>query len=76
MLAPHPPSSAHHRGYSAPGIEKASQHVYDNEEISKISEVCMSMYSSYSFPILLFGFDALPLSLSLSWKNRRTSTTI
>ncbi|KAF1949784.1 thymine dioxygenase [Byssothecium circinans] len=38
MKAPHPPGGAHHRGYSAPGSEKVSQHVYDEEEIAKISE--------------------------------------
>ncbi|KII86504.1 hypothetical protein PLICRDRAFT_44099 [Plicaturopsis crispa FD-325 SS-3] len=31
MLAPHPPSGTHHRGYSAPGKEKAVQHIYDEE---------------------------------------------
>ncbi|CCM03542.1 uncharacterized protein FIBRA_05676 [Fibroporia radiculosa] len=36
QLAPHPPSGTHHRGYSAPGIEKVSQHVYDSDEITKI----------------------------------------
>ncbi|PCH40084.1 thymine dioxygenase [Wolfiporia cocos MD-104 SS10] len=36
MLAPHPPYGSHHRGYSAPGMEKVSQHVYDMEELAKI----------------------------------------
>jgi len=35
QLAPHPPSGTHHRGYSAPGLEKVSQHVYDPSELSK-----------------------------------------
>ncbi|OJD35885.1 flavonol synthase flavanone 3-hydroxylase [Diplodia corticola] len=29
-LAPHPPGGSHHRGYSAPGVEKVSQHVFDD----------------------------------------------
>ncbi|KAF8516546.1 Clavaminate synthase-like protein [Hysterangium stoloniferum] len=33
MLAPHPPSGTHHRGYSKPGLEKVTQHVYDTEEL-------------------------------------------
>jgi len=33
QLAPHPPSGTHHRGYSAPGVEKVVQHVYDAEEL-------------------------------------------
>jgi len=35
MLAPHPPSGTHHRGYSKPGLEKVSQHVYDTEELAR-----------------------------------------
>ncbi|TCD67332.1 hypothetical protein EIP91_000253 [Steccherinum ochraceum] len=35
QLAPHPPSGTHHRGYSAPGIEKVVQHLYDRDEIEK-----------------------------------------
>lgn len=31
MLAPHPPGSAVHRGYSHPGLEKVSQYVGDSE---------------------------------------------
>ncbi|KAJ7118265.1 thymine dioxygenase [Mycena epipterygia] len=33
-LAPHPPSGAHHRGYSAPGQEKVIQHVYDADAMA------------------------------------------
>ncbi|KAJ7676988.1 thymine dioxygenase [Mycena polygramma] len=33
-LAPHPPSGTHHRGYSPPGQEKVTQHVYDPDEIA------------------------------------------
>ncbi|KAH7137971.1 hypothetical protein B0J11DRAFT_545880 [Dendryphion nanum] len=36
MLAPHPPGGAHHRGYSAPGLEAVSQHVYDDDKIDEV----------------------------------------
>ncbi|KAH9841554.1 Clavaminate synthase-like protein [Rhodofomes roseus] len=36
MLAPHPPSGTHHRGYSPPGKEKVVQHIYDEKELAKI----------------------------------------
>lgn len=39
LLAPHPPSGAHHRGYSAPGLEKVSQHTYDEAELNKLRDV-------------------------------------
>ena len=39
MLAPHPPGGSHHRGYSAPGVEKVSQHVFDANELYKLREV-------------------------------------
>jgi isopenicillin N synthase-like dioxygenase len=39
MLAPHPPGGAHHRGYSAPGVEKVSQHEYDINELNKLRSV-------------------------------------
>lgn len=35
-LAAHPPSGAHHRGYSAPGIEQVSQHVYSAAAIAGV----------------------------------------
>lgn len=35
MLAPHPESGTHHRGYSPPGMEKVVQHIYDKQEASK-----------------------------------------
>ncbi|THG95303.1 hypothetical protein EW026_g6327 [Hermanssonia centrifuga] len=35
LLAPHPASGAHHRGYSAPGVEKVVQNVFDAEELVK-----------------------------------------
>ncbi|GLB45690.1 putative clavaminate synthase-like protein [Lyophyllum shimeji] len=35
MLAPHPASGTHHRGYSPPGLEKVSQHLYDTSELAK-----------------------------------------
>ncbi|KAF2657824.1 thymine dioxygenase [Lophiostoma macrostomum CBS 122681] len=39
MLAPHPPGGSHHRGYSAPGVEKVSQHEYDADELKKLREI-------------------------------------
>ncbi|KAI0354973.1 thymine dioxygenase [Trametes cingulata] len=36
QLAPHPPSGTHHRGYSAPGVEKVVQHVYDKDNLAEI----------------------------------------
>ncbi|KAA8613537.1 thymine dioxygenase [Pyrenophora tritici-repentis] len=39
MLAPHPPGGHHHRGYSAPGVEKVTQHVFDADELSKLREI-------------------------------------
>jgi len=39
MLAPHPPGGSHHRGYSAPGVEKVSQHEYDPNELAKARDV-------------------------------------
>lgn len=38
-LAPHPPGGAHHRGYSAPGLEKVTQNQFDANELSKAREV-------------------------------------
>lgn len=32
MLAPHPPSGSHHRGYSAPSVEKVLSEVFDSAE--------------------------------------------
>ncbi|KAF1920700.1 thymine dioxygenase [Ampelomyces quisqualis] len=39
LLAPHPPGGSHHRGYSAPGVEKVSQHEYDANELHKLRNV-------------------------------------
>ncbi|KAH7341163.1 thymine dioxygenase [Pyrenochaeta sp. MPI-SDFR-AT-0127] len=39
MLAPHPPGGSHHRGYSAPGVEKVSQHTYDADELARLREI-------------------------------------
>ncbi|KAF3047751.1 hypothetical protein E8E12_011600 [Didymella heteroderae] len=38
-LAPHPPGGAHHRGYSAPGLEKVSQNQFDANELTKAREI-------------------------------------
>lgn len=35
QLAPHPDSGTHHRGYSSPGREKVSQHLYDQSELAQ-----------------------------------------
>lgn len=50
MLAPHPPGGSHHRGYSAPGVEKVSQHAYGADEIAKLREVFF-FPCSYSYPL-------------------------
>jgi len=34
QLAPHPASGTHHRGYSALGLEKVTQHIYDSDELA------------------------------------------
>ncbi|KAK7045139.1 thymine dioxygenase [Favolaschia claudopus] len=34
-LAPHPPSGTHHRGFSAQGQEKVTQHVYDSDSLAE-----------------------------------------
>jgi isopenicillin N synthase-like dioxygenase len=48
MLAPHPPGGSHHRGYSAPGVEKVSQGVYDINELNKLREVsCIHLRSPW-----------------------------
>ncbi|OCL14082.1 Clavaminate synthase-like protein [Glonium stellatum] len=39
LLAPHPPGSTHHRGYSGLGQEKVSQNVFDEEQLSKLRAV-------------------------------------
>jgi isopenicillin N synthase-like dioxygenase len=39
MLAPHPPGGSHHRGYSAPGVEKVSQHEYDANELNRLRDM-------------------------------------
>lgn len=35
MLAPHPASGTHHRGYSPPGLEKVAQHLYETSDLTK-----------------------------------------
>ncbi|KAI0335895.1 thymine dioxygenase [Cubamyces sp. BRFM 1775] len=68
QLAPHPPSGTHHRGYSAPGVEKVSQHVYDEEGIKdlrnkapdvKESSEC-GWEESVSMPNIWLPDDVLP----------------
>lgn len=58
MLAPHPPGGAHHRGYSAPGVEKVSQGVYDVDELKKLREVSAAYtISKHPSTILILGRD-------------------
>ncbi|KAL0260715.1 hypothetical protein SLS55_004405 [Diplodia seriata] len=38
-LAPHPPGGSHHRGYSAPGVEKVSQNVFSDAAIAALRAV-------------------------------------
>ncbi|KAF2144384.1 uncharacterized protein K452DRAFT_223169 [Aplosporella prunicola CBS 121167] len=38
-LAPHPPTGAHHRGYSAPATEKVTQHTYTSSDITSARTV-------------------------------------
>ncbi|KAI0632130.1 thymine dioxygenase [Trametes polyzona] len=47
LLAPHPPSGTHHRGYSAPGIEKVVQHVYDEASLKTIREKAPDVKESF-----------------------------
>ncbi|KAH6909357.1 thymine dioxygenase [Coprinopsis sp. MPI-PUGE-AT-0042] len=35
-LAPHPPTAVPHRGWSAPGLERVSQHVYDEQALKDL----------------------------------------
>ncbi|KAF2400002.1 flavonol synthase/flavanone 3-hydroxylase [Trichodelitschia bisporula] len=39
LLSPHPPSGSHHRGYSAPGVEKLSQNVFTPAELAALRAV-------------------------------------
>ncbi|KAL1632646.1 hypothetical protein SLS58_011353, partial [Diplodia intermedia] len=39
QLAPHPPGGSHHRGYSAPGMEKVTQHVFSDAAIAALRAV-------------------------------------
>ncbi|KAG6815489.1 hypothetical protein H0H93_009657 [Arthromyces matolae] len=58
MLAPHPPSGTHHRGYSPPGLEKVVQHMYDTKDLaenrSKLQDVKESFESGRE------GDEAMP----------------
>ncbi|KAH9922796.1 thymine dioxygenase [Epithele typhae] len=47
QLAPHPPGGTHHRGYSVPGQEKVSQHVYDDQELKGIRENAPDVKESF-----------------------------
>lgn len=67
MLAPHPPGGSHHRGYSAPGVEKVSQGVYDINELNKLREV--------SWMHLHFPWSKLTRSRRLITKSRSSLAT-
>ncbi|KAJ3478022.1 hypothetical protein NLI96_g10050 [Meripilus lineatus] len=47
MLAPHPPSGTHHRGYSAPGKEKVVHHIYDPDELAQNRAKAPDVKESY-----------------------------
>ncbi|EKM57512.1 uncharacterized protein PHACADRAFT_138688 [Phanerochaete carnosa HHB-10118-sp] len=47
MLAPHPASGLHHRGYSAPGVEKIVREVFDPNEIKKRRAQAPDMKESF-----------------------------
>ncbi|OSD07215.1 thymine dioxygenase [Trametes coccinea BRFM310] len=47
LLAPHPPSGTHHRGYSAPGVEKVVQHIYDEENLKNIRAKAPNVKESF-----------------------------
>ncbi|KAE8857858.1 hypothetical protein PTNB73_09106 [Pyrenophora teres f. teres] len=73
MLAPHPPGGHHHRGYSAPGVEKVSQHVFDADELSKLREhvlpgfrTFLQTYFKTCAALLHALLNALSVSLTLS----------
>jgi isopenicillin N synthase-like dioxygenase len=52
MLAPHPPGGSHHRGYSAPGVEKVSQGVYDTNELNRLREVSSLDYQCSEYMLI------------------------
>ncbi|KAI0310741.1 thymine dioxygenase [Amylostereum chailletii] len=47
LLAPHPPSGTHHRGYSAPGREKVAHNVFDDEELQNIRNKAPDVKESF-----------------------------
>ncbi|TFK24186.1 thymine dioxygenase [Coprinopsis marcescibilis] len=47
QLAPHPKSGTHHRGYSAPGVERVSQHIYSQEELENFRKAGQDVKESF-----------------------------
>jgi hypothetical protein len=47
MLAPHPPSGSHHRGYSAPGVEKVVRDTFDEDTLKANREAAPDVKESY-----------------------------
>ncbi|OJT13986.1 UPF0676 protein [Trametes pubescens] len=45
--APHPPSGTHHRGYSAPGVEKVVQHIYDKDALQEVRAKALDVKESF-----------------------------
>ncbi|OCH91839.1 thymine dioxygenase [Obba rivulosa] len=88
MLAPHPSSGTHHRGYSAPGAEKVTQHVYDSAELAKIRGKAPDVKESFESgreddivqPNIWLPEDALPgfrnACLNFFWTCREAELNI
>ncbi|EMD39957.1 hypothetical protein CERSUDRAFT_112193 [Gelatoporia subvermispora B] len=88
MLAPHPPSGKHHRGYSAPGVEKVTQHVYDSTELAKIRAKAPDVKESFECgrensvvqPNIWLPDDALPgfrdICLDFFWACREAELNV
>ncbi|EIW59524.1 thymine dioxygenase [Trametes versicolor FP-101664 SS1] len=68
QLAPHPPSGTHHRGYSAPGVEKVVQHIYDKDALQEVRAKAPDVKESFecgweeseSMPNIWLPDDTLP----------------
>jgi len=88
QLAPHPTSGAHHRGYSAPGLEKVSQHIYDTDELAQIRAQAPDFKESFesgreddkAFPNIWLPEGVLPgfteACLDFNWTCRQVELPI
>ncbi|KAL1394231.1 thymine dioxygenase [Phyllosticta capitalensis] len=47
QLAPHPPGGSHHRGYSAPGVEKVTQHTYGADTLAALRAAAPDVKESF-----------------------------